>query len=113
MEIKIRLEEVRQGYPGKERDISVIPTVAHVDRGESIQWTLEGKDAQSFIVFFQKETPVGQAEVHGRSSGPGEAIKSTPLALKGAPPRVYRYAVAVATSKEVFLDAACPEFIVR
>jgi len=113
MEIKIRLEDPRAGYSDRERDISVIPTVAHVDRRESVQWTLEGKDAQSFIVFFQNETPVGQAEVHGRRGAPDEAIKSTPLELKSALPRVYRYAVAVATSKDVFLDAACPEFIVR
>jgi hypothetical protein len=113
MEIRIRLEDVRAGYPGRERDLSVIPTVAHVDRSESVQWILEGKDAHSFVVFFQNETPVGQAEIHGRPAGTGETVKSGAIALKGAPPRVYRYAVAVATSTEIFLDAACPELILR
>ena len=113
MEIRIRLEDVRAGYPGTDRDLSVIPTVAHVDRTESIQWILEGKDARSFVVFFQDETPVGHAEIHGRPAVSGETVKSGLIALRGAAPRVYRYAVAVATSTEVFLDAACPEMILR
>jgi len=113
MQIKIRLDDPRQGYSVNERDLSVIPTVAHVDQTDTVEWMLEGTDTQSFIIFFQNETPVGKVEVHGRRAGAGEAIKSQPLSLKGAPPRVYRYAVAVATNTGVFLDAACPEFIVR
>ena len=113
MVITIRLENPRQGYSETERDISIIPTLAHVDRKESVQWILEGKDTQSFTVLFQNQTPVGQVEVHGRRAAPGEAVKSPALALGSALPGVYRSAVAIADSQEVFFDAASPEMILR
>ena len=89
-------------------NITYVPSVTHVRRGDSISWRANGH----FAIMFRDGTP---ADHVGIQSGPEQ--DSAPLVLrKDAPLGHYHYQVAVAVETpgglRVFLDAGCPDIIV-
>jgi hypothetical protein len=97
------------GMSVRARPIHVHPTQQYVAHGDPIEFSLKQDDGITFTVVFPDGSPFVTDEIHSRG-----ALTSQELTVVGGKDkRPYHYYVAVATKKDIYLIASCPEIIIR
>jgi len=99
-------------------DITVNPTLCHVDSGQTITWL--AVDASSLLITFENGAALGRPEVRGVRSkkiklpGFGRVVGNATQRVRAAnPPGIYHYQLSVVVDGTVYSDSACPTIVIR
>ncbi len=85
-------------------DITVTPTAAHVERGDSLEWDVDGRDGALLLTFPDGEA-VGATKLR--------TAKGKPAKARAAKRGVFHYQVAVYSNGAIHADVGCPTIIIK
>jgi plastocyanin len=102
-DIKIKIEVKPNG------DLVYDPAVHRATEGDRITWYSNA----DWAVLFTGGTPLTSVSFSGHAGPPEKATFGKNSVVRAGAQGIYHYAVAVANSKGVFLDAGCPTIIIN
>ncbi len=87
-------------------NITVAPSTAYFNRGQTVQWGLTNSNGTSLTISFKDGTPFNTQQVSGSNS-----VESG--ILTDAPKGVYHYIVAAQVGGTIYVTPGCPEIVVQ
>jgi hypothetical protein len=95
-----------------DANFTYIPAVLWVRPRDTVSWS---SPDGPFGLIFKKSSPSLDVDAHGRACGEGDerGFATQSLEIREGALGHYHYAVAISLEAGVFLDAACPEIIVK